>query len=79
MKIKYLSENMQLDLSKEELILIIGSLEDKLKKQRDFLQFYSDESNIEFFEEKGINISEKIEGYKAKMDKLQQMLQILGR
>ena len=74
MKIKYLSENMQLDLSKEELILIIGSLEDKLKKQRDFLQFYSDESNIEFFEEKGINISEKTEGYKAKMDKLQHML-----
>lgn len=74
MKIKNLSENMQIDLSMEELVWVIGGLQDRLELQRGSLEFYSNESNKEFFENEGINVTEKIKYYKAKVEKLQQML-----
>ena len=74
MKIKNLSENMQIDLSMEELVWVIGGLQDRLELQRGSLEFYSNESNKEFFKNEGINVTEKIEYYKAKVEKLQQML-----
>ena len=74
MKLKNLSEDIQLDLSMEELVWVISGLQDRLELQRGSLEFYSNESNKEFFKNEGINVTEKIEYYKAKVDKLQQML-----
>lgn len=74
MKLKNLSEDIQLDLSMEELVWVISGLQDRLELQRGSLEFYSNESNKEFFKNEGINVTEKIEYYKAKVEKLQQML-----
>lgn len=78
MKLNGISENMQIDLSMEELVWVIGGLQDRLELQRGSLEFYSNESNKEFFKNEGINVTEKIKYYKAKVDKLQQMLQEIG-
>lgn len=78
MKLNGISENMQIDLSMEELVWVIGGLQDRLELQRGSLEFYSNESNKEFFKNEGINVTEKIKYYKAKVDKLQKMLQEIG-
>lgn len=74
MNVIHLSDSMRLDLSMEELVWVIGGLQDRLELQRGSLEFYSNESNKEFFKNEGINVIEKIKYYKAKVDKLQQML-----
>lgn len=74
MKIGRLNDGVQLELSMEELVWVVSGLQDRLELQRGSLEFYSNESNKEFFKNEGINVIEKIKYYKAKVDKLQQML-----
>lgn len=74
MKIGRLNDGVQLELSMEELVWVVSGLQDRLELQRGSLEFYSNESNKEFFKNEGINVTEKIKYYKAKVEKLQQML-----
>lgn len=74
MKIGRLNDGVQLELSMEELVWVVSGLQDRAELERGSLEFYSNESNKEFFKNEGINVTEKIKYYKAKVDKLQQML-----
>ena len=74
----YKNTGISINASVEEIVIITGALQDKLESQRGSLEFYSNESNKEFFKNEGINVTEKIKYYKAKVDKLQQMLQEIG-
>lgn len=76
----YKNTGISINASVEEIVIITGALQDKLEKQQGFLEFYSEESNKEFFEEEGIDSSEEVERQKAKINKLQQILkEIEGR
>lgn len=61
----------------EETVIIAGALQDKLKKSKEFLSFYSDKDNITFFEDEGIDRNKEIEKCKSKINKLMQMIQVI--